>query len=336
MTVIARNRDVRAVKYEIGLAVVVELPFGPVHRVMACGTVVVVSTLMRVFLEVTVDAYRGRVTKHMRFVAGLALLVGMLAQQREARQIVIEEHIVLPGRFVVAIAALDALLALMRIVFRVAVIAGRMQGDVEYRFDMAGLTFDFFVRADERMFGIDVVIEHDGDPFLAHMAGIACVAEVTAVIVVFQMTGYASSLHLIGERIFAVTVVAGQVGMPSLQEKIRVPVVIETGIGPVSRLVAVVALFAAAAVVRVILGVATETGRRRALKSPVFVTVEARCLQMLAEQRVVGRVVIEFDLEPARCAVAVRAFGAHEFAMNIVLFMTGQTVAWRIPELLVR
>jgi len=70
-----------------------------------------------------------------------ALDVRVLAKQREACQVMIEEHVVFPGRFVMAIVAVDAERLLVRIVAFMAAQAICLQRDVKNRFNVAGRAF---------------------------------------------------------------------------------------------------------------------------------------------------------------------------------------------------
>ena len=87
-----------------------------------------------------------------------------------------------------AVLALDALRAEMRVVFLVAGIASRRQCDFEDGFNMARFALERFMRAMNFMVGIDIVIEHDASPVGGDVAGLTNVTEVSIVIVVFEMT----------------------------------------------------------------------------------------------------------------------------------------------------
>jgi len=80
-------------------------------------------TVMRIVLHVAVNTGFGRIAKDMSLMTGVALGFGMQAQERESGQIVIEENVVLPRRFVMAVLANDPLLTVMWIVLRMAVVA---------------------------------------------------------------------------------------------------------------------------------------------------------------------------------------------------------------------
>jgi len=69
---------------------------------------------------------------------------------------------------------------------------------------------------------------------------------------------------------------------------------------------------------RIVFGVAIETGRRWIRKSSVLVAVEAGGLLVLAEQRVVRRRVIEFGLQPFGWFVAGRTVSAHSVLVGFI------------------
>lgn len=133
------------------------------------------------------------------------------------------------------------------------------------------------------MTGVCIVIKSYFRPILAYMAGIALFAKVSLVIVVFKMTGYTSDLQFIGERIVTMAAITSLIGVLSIQWKVRIAAVIEAGVSPIRRIVAVVTLFSAAPVVRVIFRMASVTGGRCILKSLVFVAIQAANLLMLPE-----------------------------------------------------
>jgi len=188
MAVIATNSCVRAVQREIGLYIVIELPLQPVNRVVARGAVVLEATVVRIVLAVTIHTFLRRILEYVRLVTGIAFLATVLAEQREACQIVIKEHVLRPRHIVVAVLALDALRAEVRVVFLVAGIASRRQRNFEDRFDMACLTLECFMRAMNFMVGIDIVIKHDASPVSRDVAGLTNIAKVPVVIIIFEMT----------------------------------------------------------------------------------------------------------------------------------------------------
>ena len=121
-------------------------------------------------------------------MTGVAFLVNVLTEYREACQVVIKEHVLRPRYIVVTVLALDALRAEMRVVFLVAGIASRRQCHFEDGLDMAGFALELFMRAMNFMVGIDIVIKHHASPISGDVASLTNVTEVSIVIVVFEMT----------------------------------------------------------------------------------------------------------------------------------------------------
>jgi len=166
--------------------------------------------------------------------------------------------------------------------------------------DVAGGALGFSMRADQRVAGVLAVVEVNVRPAAAGMAGFTALTEVSFVVVVFTVAGDAGHIELIGERIFAVAAVAALLGVLAVEYEIRIAVVVETGVVPALRVMAVAAFIAAAAIVCVVFRMAIETFRRRALEGIVGMAVEAGGLLVLGGQGIPGGVVIEFDVQPLR------------------------------------
>jgi hypothetical protein len=115
------------------------------------------------------------------------------------------------------------------------------------------------------------------------MAGIALLAEVALMVVVFEVTGYTSDLQFVGERIVAVAAIASLIGVLAIQREVRIAAVIEAGVSPIRRIVAVVTFLSTASVVRVIFRMASVTGSRCILKCLVLVTIQTGSLLVLPE-----------------------------------------------------
>jgi len=90
--------------------------------------------------------------------------------------------------------------------------------------------------------------------------------------------------------------------------------------------VTVLALFSAAAVVRIILSVAAETGRWCGSEGFVFMTVGARDFLVPAQQRVVGHFVIKFDFLPFISTVTIATLRAGKTIMHVVFTVTGNAI----------
>lgn len=116
-----------------------------------------------------------------RFKGGAKMTIfagyrGMRAQQREARQPVIEDHFIVPTRFVVTFIAFLALLIEMRIVFAVTAYTCLFQFGIH----IAAMTYiarHIAMFTLERIFSLGGVIEHRARPRFRHVTRFAFFAE---------------------------------------------------------------------------------------------------------------------------------------------------------------
>lgn len=306
----------------------------PVDRVVAQRTTLPKTTLVSVLLLMAVHALRGRVPEYVRLVTSVASGLLMRAEQWERGQAVIEEHLILPRTFVVTVVAYNPERSFVCVVGLMAGEAVAFERDVEYRFDMACRAFRHFVRAIQRIVGIDVVIELDNRPFHVAVTRFTGLSKMSIVRIVVQMTGYAFHLELIRKRITAVAIVAGQVRMPAEERKIRVVVMVEPGVEPSVGRMAVLALVAAASCVHVVVGMAAETVIRRTGKALVFVAIEAPGFQMFPNQRKPRRIMIELGAGPARGRMAIPACFAHCVFVHVVFTMAIDTSRWCVTVLI--
>jgi len=206
---------------------------------------------------------------------------------------------------------------------------------LEDRFDVAGIAFGLQMRADQCVFCVLFVIEVNLCPAAARVAGFAGFAEVAFVIVVLEVAGNTCHIEFIGERILAVAAVTFLFGMLAVQHEIRVAVVIETGVVPAFRAVTGATFVAATAVMSIVLGMAVVAFRRRILERVVLMAVQARRFLVLADQRKIGGVVIEFHVEPLHRGVAVSAGRAQRVGVRVVFFMARITIVGRITMLFI-
>lgn len=70
---------------------------------------------MRVVVRVTSAAVFRRIAKYLRLMAGRTFSLCMFTEKWEPRQVVIEEYVFLPGFFIVAVIAHDALRSAVRV-----------------------------------------------------------------------------------------------------------------------------------------------------------------------------------------------------------------------------
>ena len=196
---------------------------------------------------------------------------------------------------------------------------------------MAFDAFDGLVCAEQPVVRVPVMIEHGFRPVIVVVAGIAVVTIVLVVFVVFEMAGDACLVLFILERIFGVAVIASCLGVLALERKFGVPGVIEAGVVPVSGIVALLAFLAASTLVRVVLGVTAIAGRRRVLVGRVFMAIETRSLFVLAEQGIVGRLMIEACFFPLGGLVTLATVRAERLLVGIVLAVTVVAKLGRLP-----
>src|SRR5262249_11206976 len=140
--------------------------------------------LVRVVVAMAVEALALRVVELRRLVAARALDLLVLAEQREAAEVMVEAHVLLPGDFAVARGAALAELPGVRIVSAMAtdaVFRGLRHGDV---LDMARGALRRRVRAVQREVRVARVIERDVRPFGDLMAVGALHAVAARVVVV--------------------------------------------------------------------------------------------------------------------------------------------------------
>ena len=322
----AANFEMCALQGKVCLPVVVKLPLQPVHRVVTEGAVLRKAILVRIGFAMAFDALRRRVAEHMRFMARVALLVRVRAQQRKAGQAVVEEDLVRPGILVVAIEAVGALGTVVRVVFFVAGKTVGLRFYLEDRLDMTGLALNQLVRTVQHVVRVGVVLEENRRPRLGGMAGIAGGAEMTVVVVVFQVTGDAGDVQFVGERVLAMAVATALLGMFSVEREVRIARMIELRVVPAGRRVAIAALLSTATVVGVVFGMAVEARRRRGLEGLVLVATGAFGFGVFADQRVTGGFVVEFDVGPGDSRVAIGALRTHGVAMHVVRFVAGKAV----------
>lgn len=162
------------------------------------------------------------------------------------------------------------------------------------------------MRALDYKVGVAVVIKCNRWPIVGYMAGFAHRTKMTIMVVFLEVTRDAGCFQRVGKRVLTVTIGASELCMPAIQRELGVPVMIETRVEPVRRSVAILAIPPTAAVVSIILLVTSEAGGRGQGERVVRMAIQAGDLPVLAEQRVAGSVVIEFDLLPIGGRMAVR------------------------------
>ena len=105
----------------------------------------------------------------------------------------------------------------------------------------------------------------------------------------------------------------------------RISLMIETGVIPTLRVVTVSTIVPAEALVYVIFLVAREAVIRRSFKHVLLVTIGTLSGFMFTYQGVVGRVVIEGNIQPVRFVMTLTTIFAQLSFVIIVIPMTGET-----------
>jgi len=133
-----------------------------------------------------------------------------------------------------------------------------------------------------------------------------------------------------------VAVVTRCFGVLADERKVRVTGVVKTRIVPVAGVVTIFALVSAASVMRIVLGMAAETGRWRYPECLVFMAVIAGNFLVLAKQRVVRRAVIKLNFLPVCFTVTIVACRARKALVDIIVPMAGKAVGRCLAVLLFR
>ena len=173
MTRVTTQPLMRSGERKLGLLVMVETPESPAIGIVA-RPAFRTQTAFMVRILMTSDASRLHVLERRRLVTFLARHHRMLADEREAREIMVECNLLAPVRLVMTLLAAVSQLSLVRIVLFVTGVAVPTQlVAVNILPDMAGVALDLDVRALQRKFRIFRVIEFNGLPFFRVVALLA-------------------------------------------------------------------------------------------------------------------------------------------------------------------
>ena len=139
--------------------IVVETPNQPGVGIMAIGATLSQALFMHIVGAMTVDACVAGITKDGGGMTGFTTDCGMLADERETAQIMVESNFFLPGNFIVTLVALGALFIFMNIVLFVAAVTGGINFLCFSANGMTCLADQVFMRTVEREIGVCVVIK---------------------------------------------------------------------------------------------------------------------------------------------------------------------------------
>jgi hypothetical protein len=179
---------------------VVEGPFVPADGIVAGRTLIVEITAMRIFILMAGNTSGIGIAKCLRLMAVLALCFTMMSEQRKRTEVVVEKDRVLPVDFGMAAFALSAKGLLVYVVLDVARLTACIECYLENWINMAIVTSWLKVAADQSVSSITIVIERRFRPGAVVVAGVALVAAMSVMFVIFQMTRYAVHAHRVLER----------------------------------------------------------------------------------------------------------------------------------------
>ena len=185
---------------------------------------------------------------------------------------------------------------------------------------VAAVAIEVLVRSIEREVGLSVVIEPPGEPVDGCVTQRTFGAEPRLVNVVFDVA-IDTLLGRIEKRMGLVAILAGGLAVRSEQRKLRQVVIESDVVGPGQLGVAAAAIIAELHLVRIVLFVAADAGRRgQAVGNGSYVTTRAFDVGVGAVQRKVGvDGVVEANVEPLRLSVTVLAFGSVDAVVSVVL-----------------
>src|SRR3990172_1699684 len=300
----------------------VEAPQGPAVGVVAGAALRAKSPLVVVIRPVAIDAAYGRVLVPRRRMTLLARGDRVEPDEGEAREVVVEEHLGPPALLVVALLANLALLASVHVVHLVAPVAVRFQLRIVCGAPVAGVASDVLVLVLQRKVRLVVVIDRTV-PVLRSMALLAFfpVAPLVYVVVLMTFVTVRFKILFVHVLLFPVAGAAVRVTVLFLQRKIGV-VVVEGGLFPVLRRVALLALLSVPPVVHVVKPVARIAVVGGLLVPLVGVAACAGGVLVLVLQWEVGVVVVEARLPPRTFVVALLAFFPEVPPVRVVLLVT--------------
>ncbi len=313
----------------------IEVPEGPVDRVVANAAVVSEPAGVMIILGMTVAACRRCVFEDLRNVTVTALLPGVLAKQRKSGQIVIEEHVFGPSPLVVTISASSSLRAVVWIVRRVAGVATGFKRHVEDRFDMTRFASRRGMLAQQFVTGIPGMLETDVRPFGRGMTGLTGLTEMTVVIVVSGVAADTFRRQRVRKGLIAVAVAARKVRVRAVQRETGIARVVKRRVLPSRRVMAVAAFGAAAPLVNVVVRVAIDTRCRCRCEGPVAVAVETACVAVPALEDIAGRGMVEVDIGPSGRGMTAAALLAQRALVHLVV-MAGMAGPGCVPVLFAR
>ena len=256
---------VSSVEGEIGSCIVIETTERPTVRVVALLAGGSQPLEVDILCLVAADAADFGVLVFRRDVALLASRHRVKTQQREPRQIVIEEDARRPLVLVVALLACGSFLSPVDIVRLVAGVAGRVQRLLIQRPRVAPLASDVPVGTPKRKFRQPIVVEDFGFPGGFSVASLTIRPVAPAVLVVRAVAIDAERRELLLEDPSRMTRLAGGRAVAARERELRAPIVIEVRRLPALSRMAGLAVGTETTEMSVIQPVAAMAVRRRVL-----------------------------------------------------------------------
>lgn len=261
------------IQHEIRLGIVVESPQAPPIGVVTDSAFCTQAPFVIIILRVATHTGRPRVLIGWRQVAGSAGRSGMQPDQWKFRQVMVEGNLRFPTCLVVTSIAACSLLASVDITGLVTLVACAVQLLAVQRAHMTGIAIDFSVLSSEAEIGL-VMIKEGALPAFGRMAGFAFLPVASPVFVVAFVATDTGCRQFFLKHPSSVTEIAFDVTVLSFKGELGL-VMVEDCTFPISRRMAVFALFAVQAVMDVIHTVAGKTGHGCILITLVWVAAVA-------------------------------------------------------------
>lgn len=291
---------------------------------MAAVTFIAERTAMQIITGVAGSAVVISIMKRGSFVTLLTGDVGVCADQREARDVMVEPELCNPTRRNMTGFALIPNLTKVHIIVGVAAATGGRQSHIEIA-RMARGAREAVVTCWQHEARLSFVIEAYGIPFENAVAAATVVAETAFVNVVPTMAGITITIAAVAEICCAVTGVAGNAFMTTDQSKPGDHKVIESRIRPGCSTVTIRTLGTVSPFMNVIGLMAGNAGTTNLGKVVLHMAGIAGNAHVSADKRKARAIVIECRVTPVGIAVACRAVVPQLSLMYIVQPMAFNT-----------
>ena len=195
---------------------------------------------------------------------------------------------------------------------------------------VAHVTVEFRVDADQREFRLGQVVVFHRPPLVVIVAAVAFAAKTPGV----RIVGFVAAVAILRDLVLEISapVAAGAVDLRVVAEqcKARLLLVIESGFLPAGGGVALAAVSAALAAMRVVRGMAADAGFRRGLVAAAEMAAAAAHGHVCAGERKGGLVMVEARTGPVVHVVAIITGRGQLALVVVVLFVTTETGGLRL------